>query len=132
AGRSTAPLGKPGDPLPGGSGVPAAPGPPSVEAKAAPTRAAAPAPSGGPVVRKQAALVFEGGGPPVYATTRAPGGVHAEHVRERFYWVPGMAEATPAVRTAIDAAKGGSPVRGTTVEIVEVGAIAVVLTDAPP
>jgi hypothetical protein len=123
---SNASLGKPEDPLPDGSTPPpAAP----VVAKAAP----APAASGAePVVHKQAALVFEGGGPPVYATTRAPGGVHAEHVRERFYWVPGMAEATPAVRTAIDAAKGGSPVRGTTVEIIEVGAIAVVLTDAPP
>jgi len=129
---SNASLGKPEDPLPDGStpppaAPPAAPAP--VVAKAAPATAT---PSAEPVVRKQAALVFEGGGPPVYATTRAPGGVHAEHVRERFYWVPGMAEATPEVRAAIDAAKGGSPVRGTTVEIVEVGAIAVVLTDAPP
>jgi hypothetical protein len=128
---SNASLGKPEDPLPDGSAPPAAPVA-SSEGKASPPPVASTGPSAGPVVHKQAALVFEGGGPPVYATTRAPGGVHAEHVRERFYWVPGMAEATPAVRTAIDAAKGGSPVRGTTVEIVDVGPIAVVLTDAPP
>jgi len=131
---SNASLGKPEDPLPDGNAPPPPAAAAPVEAKAAPSPVAPPAaaPSAEPVVRKQAALVFEGGGPPVYATTRAPGGVHAEHVRERFYWVPGMAEATPAVRAAIDAAKEGSPVRGTTVEIVEVGPIAVVLTDAPP
>lgn len=126
---SNASLGKPEEPLLGSISVPAAQAP-------AEPRAPEPvssAPGAAPIVRKQAALVYEGsGGPAVYATTRAPAGVHATHVRERFYWVAGAAEETPEVRDAIEAATTGAPVRGTTVAIVEVGPTVVVMTDAPP
>lgn len=97
------------------------------------TRSAPAAASPAGDVRRQAAFVFEkAGGPVVYATTVAPGGVHAERQRQRYYWVPGAATATPSVEQAIEAAKHGAPVRGVTVAIVEVGANVVVMTDAPP
>lgn len=130
---SNASLGKPEEPLLGSE--PEAGSPPAAAAPAAePQRqASAAATEREPVVRKQAALVYDtAGGPPVFATTRAPFGVHTEHLRERFYWVPGAAQATPDVVRAIEAAKTGAPTRGTTVAIVEVGPTVVVMTDAPP
>jgi hypothetical protein len=97
---------------------------------------AALAPESPPVVaqiRSQAALVFATpGGMPVFATTQAPGGVYAERVRERAYWVPGAAISTPDVQRAIAKARGDAPARGTTVVIVDVGAATVVMTDAAP
>ncbi|RIK90045.1 MAG: hypothetical protein DCC71_25700, partial [Proteobacteria bacterium] len=95
--------------------------------------APSPATGGAPVLHKQAALVFANdGAPPVFATTRPPGGVYAEQVRQRYYWVPGAADATAAVRDAIAKAKGAAPVRGTTVVFADVGATTVVLSDAAP
>jgi len=108
---------------------PAAQAPNSSPLRARPTAA----PSAPAEVHRQAAFVFEEpGAPVVYATTVAPGGVHAERQRQRYYWVPGAASATPAIEQAIAAAKQGAPVRGVTVAIVEVGANVVVMTDAPP
>ena len=84
-------------------------------------------------LRSQAALVYATPGElPVFATTRAPDGVHAERVRERAYWVPGAAAATPEVTRAIERARSEAPARGTTVVIVDVGAATVVMTDAAP
>jgi hypothetical protein len=108
------------------------------EAAPAPSSAppAAPALESPPVVaqlRSQAALVFTTPGElPVFATTHAPGGVYAERVREREYWVPGAAQATPEVQRAIEKARADAPMRGTTVVVVDVGAATVVMTDAAP
>jgi hypothetical protein len=57
---------------------------------------------------------------------------YAERVRQRDYWVPGAATATPAVKRAIEKARAESPARGTTVVFAEVGAATVVMTDAAP
>lgn len=107
---------------------------PAAEIIAAPP--AAPAPESPPVVaqiRSQAALVYATPGElPVFATTQAPGGVYAERVRERAYWVPGVAESTPAVQRAIEKARADAPARGTTVVVVDVGAATIVMTDAAP
>jgi hypothetical protein len=108
---------------------------PAAEAAASAARPspARPEASGAPVLHKQAALVFEvAGALPVFATTRPPGGVYAEQVRQRSYWVPGAAAATDAVRAAIAQAKQAAPVRGTTVVFADVGATTVVLCDAAP
>jgi len=111
---------------------PAAPAPPAAQAPPAAPAARATA-AAAPQVHKQAAFVFEeAGAPTVYATTVAPGGVHAERQRQRFYWVPGAARTSPAIDRAIAAAMAGTPVRGVTVAIVEVGADVVVMTDVPP
>jgi hypothetical protein len=109
-------------------------GPVVIASPAAPARPAAPAASaGGAALHKQAALVWtEEGELPVFATTQAPGGVYAERVRERSYWVPGAGEATPAVVRAIARAKAAPPARGTTVVVAEVGPTVVVMTDAAP
>ena len=99
-------------------------------------RPAAPAPdaaSPAAQLHSQPALVFAPAGElPVYATTHAPGGVYAERVRQRDYWVPGAATATPAVKRAIEKARAESPARGTTVVFAEMGAATVVMTDAAP
>lgn len=113
---------------------------PAEEAPAAiiatPPAAPAPASESPPIVaqiRSQAALVYGTPGElPVFATTQAPSGVYAERVRERAYWVPGVAESTPAVQRAIEKARGDAPARGTTVVVVDVGAATVVMTDAAP
>ncbi len=97
---------------------------------------AAPAPEPGvaaPKLQSQPALVFGAAGElPVYATTHAPGGVYAERVRQREYWVPGADAATPAVKRAIERARAEAPARGTTVVFAEVGSATVVMTDAAP
>ena len=97
---------------------------------------AAPAPatvSPAPRLHSQPALVFTPAGElPVFATTHAPAGVYAERVRERDYWVPGAATATPAVKRAIDKARADAPARGATVVVAEVGTVTVVMTDAAP
>ena len=97
---------------------------------------AAPAPASAaqaPRLRSLAALVYAPSGElPVFATTHAPAGLFAARVRERDYWVPGAAEATLAVQRAIAKARADAPARGATVVVAEVGAIAVVMTDAPP
>jgi hypothetical protein len=111
--------------------ITADPAPAAAEVAAAGTAGAV---AGEAVVHKMAALVYaEPGAPPVYATTTAPPGVHAERLRQRSYWVPGAVEADAAVRAAIEKAKTATPSRGTTVVVVEqAGAPPVVLTDAPP
>jgi hypothetical protein len=81
-----------------------------------------------------AALVYEGaaGEPPVFATTQAPPGVYSEKVKQRVYWIPGVASASPPVHEALARAAGASPTRGTTIVVAEVGGTAVVLTDVAP
>lgn len=83
---------------------------------------------------RMAALVYAGpeGETPVFATTQAPPGVFSEKVKQRVYWVPGVAEATPAVREALARAAAAPPARGTTIVVAEVGGTAVVLTDVAP
>ena len=102
----------------------------------APSAVPEPAPervSQAPRLHSQPALVFTPSGElSVFATTHAPAGVYAEHVRERDYWVPGAATASPAVKRAIDKARAAPPARGATVVVAEVGAITVVMTDAAP
>jgi hypothetical protein len=58
--------------------------------------------------------------------------VYAEKIRQRSYWVPGVATSTPEVDDALAAAAQSPPVRGTTILVVEVGSTAVVMTDAAP
>lgn len=107
------------------TGAPEAAAPPAAPAPASAAQA--------PRLRSLAALVFSPSGElPVFATTHAPAGLFATRVRERDYWVPGAAEATPAVQRAIAKARADAPARGATVVVAEVGAIAVVMTDAPP
>jgi hypothetical protein len=105
-----------------------------VEPEPAPPAAPAPEPrSATAKLQSQPALVFGAASElPVYATTHAPGGVYAERVRQREYWVPGAATATPAVTRAIEKARAETPSRGTTVVIAEVGTATVVMTDAAP
>lgn len=109
-----------------------------LRAERAVPRPAAPAPapeaaSAAPQLHSQPALVFAAEGElPVFATTHAPGGVYAERVRQREYWVPGAASATPAVKRAIERARAESPARGTTVVFAQVGTATVVMTDAAP
>ncbi len=107
-----------------------------LRAERAVPRPAAPAPeaaSAAPQLHSQPALVFAAEGElPVFATTHAPGGVYAERVRQRDYWVPGAASATPAVKRAIERARAESPARGTTVVFAQVGTATVVMTDAAP
>ena len=107
-----------------------------LRAERAVPRPAAPAPeaaSATPQLHSQPALVFAVAGElPVFATTHAPGGVYAERVRQREYWVPGAASATPAVKRAIERARAESPARGTTVVFAQVGTATVVMTDAAP
>ena len=97
---------------------------------------ASPAPASvapAPRLHSQPALVFTPAGElPVFATTHAPAGVYAERVRERDYWVPGAATASPAVKRAIDKARADAPARGATVVVAEVGTVTVVMTDAAP
>jgi hypothetical protein len=114
-----------------------APAAPAPMAAAVPAAIAAPAPAPpAAAARRQrvAALVYaaEAGETPVFATTEPPPGVHAERVKQRVYWVPGVAEATPAVREALARAAAGPPVRGTTIVVATVGEVAVVLTDVAP
>jgi hypothetical protein len=101
---------------------------------AAPPAAPAPASvSPAPRLHSLPALVFTPAGElPVFATTHAPAGVYAERVRERDYWVPGAATATPGVKRAIDKARADAPARGATVVVAEVGTATVVMTDAAP
>jgi hypothetical protein len=109
----------------------AAPPAPAARAPAAAPPAAAP--PGSVRVHRMAALVFAVSDEiPVYATTQAPPGVYAEKVRQRSYWVPGVAASTPEVHDALAAAAQSPPVRGTTILVAEVGSTAVVLTDAAP
>lgn len=103
--------------------------------EAPPAALAAPAPPAAPVRRQRvAALVYEAaaGETPVFATTEPPPGVHAERVKQRVYWIPGVAAATPDVRERLARAAASAPVRGTTIVVAEVGAVAVVLTDVAP
>jgi len=97
---------------------------------------ASPAPASvapAPRLHSQPALVFTPAGElPVFATTHAPAGLYVERVRERDYWVPGAATATPAVKRAIDKARAAAPARGATVVVAEVGTATVVMTDAAP
>jgi len=100
-----------------------------------PAAVAAPEPPAVPAQRhRMAALVYEAAPSetPVFATTEAPPGVYAEKVKQRVYWVPGVAEASPALREALTRAAAGSPARGTTIVVAEVGGSAVVLTDVAP
>jgi len=106
--------------------------PPAAAAAAGPAQtptAAAPAKR-----QRVAALVYEGaaGETPVFATTHAPPGVYVEKVKQRVYWVPGVATPSPAVREALARAAAGAPARGTTIVVAETGGSAVVLTDVAP
>jgi hypothetical protein len=117
------------------SAAPRAPAPAAVApAEATPPPAVAAAPAEGPVrLERVAALVYaDPSGVPVYATTHAPPGVYAEQVKQRAYWLPGVAEPTEAMREALARAARATPSRGTTVVFAEVGATPVVLTDLAP
>lgn len=83
---------------------------------------------------RMAALVYPGmeGETPVFATTQAPPGVYAEKVKQRVYWMPGVAEPTAAVREALARAAAAAPARGTTIVVAEVAGTTVVLTDVAP
>ncbi|HSJ98452.1 MAG TPA: hypothetical protein VLC53_15355, partial [Myxococcota bacterium] len=103
--------------------------------EAPPAAVAAPAPPAAPARRRRmAALVYEdaAGGTPVFATTEAPPGVYAEKVKQRVYWVPGVAAASAPVREALARAAAGAPTRGTTIIVAELADTAVVLTDVAP
>jgi hypothetical protein len=112
---------EPTPPAPGVEPVPAA-----IDSTAAPAASVS--------RRRVAALVYAAaaGKTPVFATTEPPPGVHAERVQQRSYWIPGVAERTPAVHEALARAAASAPERGTTVVVAEVGGIAVVLTDVAP
>jgi hypothetical protein len=71
-------------------------------------------------------------GTPVFATTPAPPGVYSEKVKQRVYWVPGVAAPGPDVREALARAAAAAPARGTTIVVAEVAGSAVVLTDVAP
>jgi hypothetical protein len=113
--------------------APAPAGMAPAEAPARPAPVAA-APAEGPVrLERVAALVFsDPSGVPVYATTHAPPGVYAEQVKQRAYWLPGVAQPTDDEREALGRAAKAAPTRGTTVVFAEVGATPVVLTDVAP
>lgn len=87
-----------------------------------------------PVLRsRMAALVYAlPDGATVFATTHAPPGVYAEKVKQREYWIPGVAEADDAVRAMLARAAQEPPSRGTTVVVAEVGPTGVVMTDVAP
>jgi hypothetical protein len=106
----------------------------AVPAAAAPSEGTPAARAGEPVrLERVAALVYaDPEGLTVFATTHAPPGVYAERVKQRHYWVPGVAEATPQVREALARAPRAVPTRGTTVVLAEVGSTEVVMTDARP
>ncbi len=111
--------------------------PPAQAVEAPPAALAAPTTEPPPAVaqrRRMAALVYAGpeGGTPVFATTQAPPGVYAEKVKQRVYWVPGVAAPTDAVREALARAAAAPPARGTTIVVAEVAGTAVVLTDVAP
>ncbi|MEB2343483.1 MAG: hypothetical protein OZ948_01950 [Deltaproteobacteria bacterium] len=117
--------------------APAAPPAPAPAVEALPASVAATAAEPPPPVaqrRRMAALVYAGpeGGTPVFATTQAPPGVYAEKVKQRVYWVPGVAAPTDAVREALARAAAAPPARGTTIVVAEVAGTAVVLTDVAP
>lgn len=108
---------------------------PTVASEPVPAAIAAPAAPAPPVARRRmAALVYETalGSTPVFATTEAPPGVYAERVKQRVYWVPGVAAASPELRDALARAAASSPARGTTILVATVGAETVVLTDVAP
>lgn len=110
-------------------------GPGAGAAEAPPAAIAVPAAPSAPVRRQRvAALVYEAppGETPVFATTEPPPGVYGERVKQRVYWIPGMAAVTPAMRERMARAAASPPVRGTTIVVAEVGAVSVVLTDVAP
>lgn len=83
--------------------------------------------------RRMAALVYTlPDGSTVFATTEAPPGVYAEKVKQREYWIPGIAAPDATLRAALARAAQEPPGRGTTIIVAEVGAIGVVLTDVAP
>jgi hypothetical protein len=87
-----------------------------------------------PVLRsRMAALVYAlPDGATVFATTQAPPGVYAEKVKQREYWIPGVAEADDTVRAMLARAAQEPPSRGTTIVVAEVGPTGVVMTDVAP
>ncbi len=97
---------------------------------AQPPSPAAPA----PVLRsRMAALVYAlPGGATVFATTHAPPGVYAEKVKQREYWIPGVATPDDAVRATLARAAQEPPSRGTTIVVAEIGGTGVVMTDVAP
>ena len=104
-------------------------------ADAPPAAVAEPAAPSGPVERRRmAALVYAApaGETPVFATTEAPPGVYAEKVKQRVYWVPGVATPDEAVRAALARAAASTPERGTTIVVARAAQAAVVLTDVAP
>ncbi|HEY8495011.1 MAG TPA: hypothetical protein VIN04_14060 [Myxococcota bacterium] len=102
---------------------------------APPAAVAEPAAPPAPIERRRmAALVYAApaGETPVFATTEAPPGVYAEKVKQRVYWVPGVATPTEAVRAALARAAASTPERGTTIVVARTAQAAVVLTDVAP
>ncbi|MCL4683545.1 hypothetical protein KJ059_02225 [Myxococcota bacterium] len=100
---------------------------------AAPARASSPAAPAPVQKSRMAALVYAlPGGSRVYATTHAPPGVYAEKVKQREYWIPGVAVPDAAMRAALARAAHEAPARGTTIVVAEVGATRVVMTDDAP
>ncbi|HEY8495380.1 MAG TPA: hypothetical protein VIN04_15910, partial [Myxococcota bacterium] len=109
--------------------------PPVSASDAPPAAVAEPAAPPAPVERRRmAALVYAApaGETPVFATTEAPPGVYAEKVKQRVYWVPGVATPSEAVRAALARAAASTPERGTTIVVARAAQAAVVLTDVAP
>ncbi len=117
--------------------VPQTPAAAAEDALASPPAALAPAPSlaaSAPVLRsRMAALVYAlPDGATVFATTHAPPGVYAEKVKQREYWIPGVAAPDAAVQATLARAAREAPSRGTTIVVAEVGTTGVVMTDVAP
>jgi hypothetical protein len=82
---------------------------------------------------RMAALVYAvSDGATVFATTHAPPGVYAEKVKQREYWIPGVAEPDAEIRATLARAAQAPPDRGTTILVAEVGTTGVVMTDVAP
>jgi len=111
-----------------------APTPPAAIAQPASPAAPAPVLRSPPVLRsRMAALVYAlPDGATVFATTHAPPGVYAEKVKQREYWIPGIAAPDAAVRATLARAAQEPPSRGTTIVVAEVGSTGVVMTDVAP
>ncbi len=110
------------------------PKPPAAIAQPASPAAPTPVLRSPPMLRsRMAALVYAlPDGATVFATTHAPPGVYAEKVKQREYWIPGIAAPDAAVRATLARAAQEPPSRGTTIVVAEVGSTGVVMTDVAP